>query len=211
MATGFREVTDVAPWLRFTLRLARLLLVLAAVLVPCGTATAYEPEAAPSDSAAPSSAAAPSPAGSRPGEARPQPDHPDGPAARTEGKEDADRTEGKEDTDRTNDADGTDEEIGEGEGEGDDDTSPQRTGPRTPQEDDDGDGLVDPTGSESPQAAGQVPSATPSADAANPDLDRDDQETATGPAMRLLPLGSGLVLIGLGLGLAFLGLRVRRG
>ncbi|MFE9645228.1 hypothetical protein ACFYO0_14155 [Streptomyces sp. NPDC006365] len=31
------------------------------------------------------------------------------------------------------------------------------------------------------------------------------------PVLRLLPLGSGLVLIGLGLGLAFLGLRVRRG
>ncbi|WP_461073382.1 hypothetical protein [Streptomyces pseudoechinosporeus] len=31
------------------------------------------------------------------------------------------------------------------------------------------------------------------------------------PVLRVLPLGSGLVLIGLGLGLAFLGLRVRRG
>ncbi|MBQ1090959.1 hypothetical protein [Streptomyces sp. B93] len=31
------------------------------------------------------------------------------------------------------------------------------------------------------------------------------------PVLRILPLGSGLVLIGLGLGLAFVGLRVRRG
>ncbi|MFF7447536.1 MULTISPECIES: hypothetical protein [unclassified Streptomyces] len=31
------------------------------------------------------------------------------------------------------------------------------------------------------------------------------------PVLRILPLGSGLVLIGLGLGLAFIGLRVRRG
>ncbi|MET8943283.1 hypothetical protein ABZX30_06770 [Streptomyces sp. NPDC004542] len=32
-----------------------------------------------------------------------------------------------------------------------------------------------------------------------------------GPFVRILPLGSGLVLIGMGLGLAFVGLRVRRG
>ncbi|MEV5316619.1 hypothetical protein AB0K92_02895 [Streptomyces sp. NPDC052687] len=31
------------------------------------------------------------------------------------------------------------------------------------------------------------------------------------PVLRILPLGSGMVLIGLGLGLAFVGLRVRRG
>ncbi|MFD3835909.1 hypothetical protein ACFWWC_06565 [Streptomyces sp. NPDC058642] len=36
-------------------------------------------------------------------------------------------------------------------------------------------------------------------------------ESPTEPVLRILPLGSGLVLIGLGLGLAFLGLRVRRG
>jgi hypothetical protein len=30
------------------------------------------------------------------------------------------------------------------------------------------------------------------------------------PVLRVLPLGSGLVLIGLGLGLAFIGLRLRR-
>ncbi|RPF34894.1 hypothetical protein [Streptomyces sp. TLI_185] len=30
------------------------------------------------------------------------------------------------------------------------------------------------------------------------------------PVLRILPLGSGLVLIGLGLGLAFIGLRMRR-
>ncbi len=31
-----------------------------------------------------------------------------------------------------------------------------------------------------------------------------------GPVLRILPLGSGLVLIGLGLGLAFFALRLRR-
>ncbi|MGW3985615.1 hypothetical protein [Streptomyces sp. NPDC004830] len=36
-------------------------------------------------------------------------------------------------------------------------------------------------------------------------------ESPTAPVLRILPLGSGLVLIGLGLGLAFLGLRLRRG
>ncbi|MFE9608128.1 hypothetical protein [Streptomyces sp. NPDC006012] len=211
MTTGFREVTDVAPWLRFTLRLARLLLVLAAVLVPCGTATAYEPEAAPADSANPSTSAEPSPAGSRTGGALPRPDHPDGPAVPTKGKEDPDRTHDTDDTDGTEGADDADEEIGKGEGDGDDDASPRQTGPRNPHEDDDGDGVTDPVGSQSPQAAGRLPSATPSADAANPGIAGDGGESATEPAMRLLPLGSGLILIGLGLGLAFLGLRVRRG
>ncbi|MEV0740935.1 hypothetical protein AB0I51_34505 [Streptomyces sp. NPDC050549] len=36
-------------------------------------------------------------------------------------------------------------------------------------------------------------------------------EDPTEPVLRILPLGSGLILIGLGLGLAFIGLRVRRG
>ncbi|MGW3107461.1 hypothetical protein [Streptomyces sp. NPDC001100] len=35
-------------------------------------------------------------------------------------------------------------------------------------------------------------------------------EDPTEPVLRILPLGSGLILIGLGLGLAFIGLRVRR-
>ncbi|GAA0902472.1 hypothetical protein [Streptomyces thermoalcalitolerans] len=34
--------------------------------------------------------------------------------------------------------------------------------------------------------------------------------TETGPMLRMLPLGSGLILIGLGLGLAFIALRLRR-
>jgi hypothetical protein len=35
-------------------------------------------------------------------------------------------------------------------------------------------------------------------------------ERPVGPVLRILPLGSGLVLIGLGLGLAFFALRLRR-
>jgi hypothetical protein len=38
-----------------------------------------------------------------------------------------------------------------------------------------------------------------------------DAERAAEPVLRILPLGSGLVLIGLGLGLALLGARLRRG
>ena len=34
--------------------------------------------------------------------------------------------------------------------------------------------------------------------------------TPAEPVLRILPLGSGLVLIGLGLGFAFIGLRLRR-
>jgi predicted lipid-binding transport protein (Tim44 family) len=36
-------------------------------------------------------------------------------------------------------------------------------------------------------------------------------EGAAGPVLKVLPLGSGLVLVGLGLALAFVGLRLRRG
>jgi hypothetical protein len=38
-----------------------------------------------------------------------------------------------------------------------------------------------------------------------------EAESPAEPVLRIMPLGSGLVLIGLGLGLAFLGLRLRRG
>ncbi|AIR99473.1 hypothetical protein [Streptomyces glaucescens] len=38
-----------------------------------------------------------------------------------------------------------------------------------------------------------------------------DRERTREPVLRILPLGSGMVLIGLGFALAFLGLRVRRG
>ncbi|MFE7855881.1 hypothetical protein [Streptomyces sp. NPDC057403] len=65
---------------------------------------------------------------------------------------------------------------------------------------------------ESPEAvgsapAGQVTPGTP------PGADRQSVTRAVAPAepvLRILPLGSGLVLIGLGLGLAFIGLRLRR-
>ncbi|MEU6604003.1 hypothetical protein ABZ922_02840 [Streptomyces shenzhenensis] len=77
-------------WLRSPLRLIRLLLVLAAVLIPCGTATAYCPEAALPDLTGPSASAEPSRAGNRPAEGRPRPGRPDGPPAHTEGVDDPD-------------------------------------------------------------------------------------------------------------------------
>ncbi|MFC5851588.1 hypothetical protein ACFPZI_06960 [Streptomyces chlorus] len=57
----------------------------------------------------------------------------------------------------------------------------------------------------SQEAAATVPSEVSRRHAANPGTER-----SAGPMLRILPLGSGLVLIGLGLGLAFVGLRLRR-
>jgi hypothetical protein len=50
----------------------------------------------------------------------------------------------------------------------------------------------------------------PSAPAEQPVREAATAERPSGPVLRILPLGSGLVLIGLGLGLAFVGLRLRR-
>ncbi|QTD99751.1 hypothetical protein [Streptomyces cyanogenus] len=64
-----------------------------------------------------------------------------------------------------------------------------------------------PSASSSPQEAGSAPAGRPE----QPVRQAAPQgEAATEPVLRLLPLGSGLVLIGLGLGLALLGLRLRR-
>ncbi|MBV7698194.1 hypothetical protein KWI83_21910 [Streptomyces sp. TRM70350] len=65
-------------------------------------------------------------------------------------------------------------------------------------------------------AADDVPASPPASDAgaATHEDEPVDQAVvdsdASGPVLRILPLGSGLVLIGLGLGLAFVALRVRR-
>ncbi|MFE7976947.1 hypothetical protein [Streptomyces shenzhenensis] len=166
-------------WLRPTLRLIRLLLVLAAVLIPCGTATAYFPETAPPDLTGPSASAEPSRAGSRPAEGRPRPGRPDGPAAHTEGVDDPDEAE-RED--------------------GVDDASPSTTAPWGHHGDDYD--AATPTASESTQQAGLAPSALPPTENA-----AQGRASGSDPSLRLLPLGSGMVLIGLGL--ALVGLRVR--
>ncbi|GAA3975561.1 hypothetical protein GCM10022384_27240 [Streptomyces marokkonensis] len=76
----------------------------------------------------------------------------------------------------------------------------------------DGDGaggiLGNPNTPVSPGEAVLVPSPSPSRTLSQASTHAED---ATGPVLRVLPLGSGLVLIGLGLALAFVGLRLRRG
>lgn len=59
-----------------------------------------------------------------------------------------------------------------------------------------------PPPAEPPGEAGLVPSEAPGVDST--------EEQPVGRVLRILPLGSGLLLIGLGLGLAFLALRLRR-
>ncbi|RSN48894.1 hypothetical protein DMH12_25765 [Streptomyces sp. WAC 04229] len=65
----------------------------------------------------------------------------------------------------------------------------------------------DPATAEPSGEAALVPSAAPS----RPQPGTGTRAAATEPVLRVLPLGSGLVLIGLGLALAFVGLRLRRG
>ncbi|MFE2047606.1 hypothetical protein [Streptomyces sp. NPDC059459] len=69
---------------------------------------------------------------------------------------------------------------------------------------DDQDASEESPGALPPGKANKVPSASPS-------RDRTGTDQATEPALRVLPLGSGLVLVGLGLALGLVGLRLRRG
>ncbi|MGW7254669.1 hypothetical protein [Streptomyces sp. NPDC054834] len=192
LADWAREVTDVTPWLRFTLRVAPLPFLLAAVVLPYGATASYGAQPTPSDSAtrspgpshSSSASASPSRAGSRAGEGRRRPGRPEEPAAEVEGDDD---TASAQDTDPQDVA--PQDEAGEA------------------QEPQDG-GTEPPAASESPGQTDPVPSAPPQ------DPDRtvaQGGEDAAEPFVRILPLGSGLILIGLGLGLAFVGLRVRRG
>lgn len=187
------------PWLRFTLRVAPLPLLLAAVVLPYGATASYGVQPVPPGSATRSPApsrssspsAGPSRAGSRAGEGRQRPGRPQAPAAEVEGDDDtATATATAQDRD-PQDVDPQDE-AGEAQE------------PQEPQ-----DGGTEPSAAGSPGAADPVPSSTPSQ---APDRAvAQDGEDAAEPFVRILPLGSGLVLIGLGLGLAFVGLRVRRG
>ncbi|MFD7434922.1 hypothetical protein [Streptomyces sp. NPDC059861] len=87
-----------------------------------------------------------------------------------------------------------------------------------------GEGRLRPGRPDEPGTATARPSGTGAADdgsappsASDPGAADEDEDVQavpgadpSGPVLRILPLGSGLVLIGLGLGLAFLALRVRR-
>ncbi|MFI0810753.1 hypothetical protein [Streptomyces echinatus] len=94
-------------------------------------------------------------------------------------------------------------------------------GPGTEVEGDDDPGSATPAAQPAEPETTNLPSASEPAvetglDSATPPPTPDAQQAAdqgeasTEPVLRILPLGSGLVLIGLGLGLAFLGLRLRR-
>ncbi|MEU3143179.1 MULTISPECIES: hypothetical protein [unclassified Streptomyces] len=64
-----------------------------------------------------------------------------------------------------------------------------------------------PDAAQSRETAAPVPSEVSRQPAANA---ATGTGRSAGPMLRILPLGSGLVLMGLGLGLAFVGLRLRR-
>ncbi|MFI9821042.1 hypothetical protein ACIHFC_11310 [Streptomyces sp. NPDC052013] len=67
-------------------------------------------------------------------------------------------------------------------------------------------------GSQAPGTGAAVPPASDGTAPVSPAADGvAGPEQSAEPVLRILPLGSGLVLIGLGCGLAFLGLRLRRG
>ncbi|MFF7735367.1 MULTISPECIES: hypothetical protein [unclassified Streptomyces] len=82
-----------------------------------------------------------------------------------------------------------------------------RVRPGRPEDAEEGPGVTDAT------AVPQEPPETvpePSAPAEQPVREAAAAERPTGQVLRILPLGSGLLLIGLGLGLAFFALRLRR-
>ncbi|WP_079178863.1 hypothetical protein [Streptomyces humi] len=180
---------------------ARLLLVLATALLPCGTATAHEPGPRPGPSDSTGSPASPEPslAGTVAGEGRLRPGRPLGPAVAVAGDDDPD--------------------AAPDDGQADDPGADQADDPgAVPDDDPDGTTASEPAGND----AGR-----PSATAAQPPGDAvlvpaspqpppvhqaiaPGQDDGTEPVLDILPLGSGLVLVGLGLGLAFIGLRVRR-
>ncbi|MFE1881092.1 hypothetical protein [Streptomyces diastatochromogenes] len=206
------------PWLRLTLRLLRLVLVLATAVPVYGATTAYGAEAAPPDSPAPSASPSPAPSALRSPAlrvsaapaARSSSDASASPSAPPEPSRAGSRAgEGRR---RPGRPDGPPAEE-----EGDDDTGPFTGAPDT----------GDPENGypEEPETAvtpDQAPAVSPSPAEAGLNPARPPQQPAdqsavhqgqapTEPTLQILPLGSGLVLIGLGLGLAFLGLRVRRG
>lgn len=186
------------PWLRFTFRVAPLPLLLAAVVLLYGATASHgagpTPTASATRSPSPSSSpsASPSRAGSRAGEGRQRPGRPEAPAVEFEG--DDDTTSVPQDTARE-DPDPQDEAGDEPRDEAGDTQEPPDGGADTA------------TASQSPGDAGLVPSSPSSRPGGRTVAGGED---TVEPLVRILPLGSGLVLIGLGLGLGLLGLRVRR-
>ena len=173
-------VTDVTPWLR-PLRVTGLLLVLLVGPAPMSYAVPHVSSYEP--------APGESRAGSRAGEGRERPGRSPAPTKETE--EEAEEAEEAEEEEAQDEA------------------------PDEAQEEDAGVGHPDgPADSE--QSEGAVARETPgnTAPGSHPPVDAEQAASrrvrASEPVLRVLPLGSGLVLIGLGLGLAFVALRVRR-
>ncbi|MGY4923831.1 hypothetical protein [Streptomyces sp. 900105755] len=194
---GDRPLGQVRP------ALVRLLLALAAVLLPCGTAVGYGPGPVPSDSAHASATPEPSLAGTVAGEGRMRPGRPEGPGTKVE-DQDPDDPDGPgdpddpEDSGRPDDQGGMDDQGGPGEG-----TATESAGS--------GVGSPAATAAQPPREAVLAPASPSQPHPTSGQAVGPGQEDDTEPVLQVLPLGSGLVLIGLGLGLAFVGLRVRRG
>jgi hypothetical protein len=228
-----REVTVVTSWLRVVG--AAVVLGAGTVVVPhgpgaapLGTAVAHgaeetrvvarpSPDNADEDadededenendtSASPSPSASPSRAGSRPGEGRERP-------GRREAADEESRGAGPRERPGRDEA--ADEDADGGGRDADGATEPPDDGTGAPRPEGDG------AASRAPGEAGTVPQAPASQEAvpvpgtssrsAVPDPVAGG-EPAVEPVLRILPLGSGLMLIGLGLGLAFVALRMRQG
>ncbi|MGW3358248.1 hypothetical protein ACWDFL_22890 [Streptomyces bungoensis] len=194
-----------APWLRPTLRRGRLLLVIAAAVPVFGTAPAYGAEAAPAPHgspappartavpASPAALASASPAASLSPSRAAEPSRAGSRAG--EGRMRPGRPDGPAAEEEGDDDSGT---VTGASHPGD----PEAGYPEEPET------AGSAAASATPEEAGLDPARSPEP-STTPGTARQGQEAAE-PALRILPLGTGLVLIGLGLGLAFVGLRVRR-
>jgi hypothetical protein len=185
-ADRHREVTDVAPWLS-TLRATGVVVVLGAgaVVSPYGAGWSYGAGSSYGDEVTRDAVAAPA----RPADSSSAPaDEPSRAGSRP--------GEGRDRPGRREEAPEEEDEDQDGD-EGD-------VGGDVPGDPDAGDDTAVP---EEPQEAVPVPSASPH-QAAPQAVARAERPAE--PVLRILPLGSGLILIGLGLGLAFAGLRLRR-
>ncbi|KMS86974.1 hypothetical protein ACZ91_33140 [Streptomyces regensis] len=89
-----------------------------------------------------------------------------------------------------------------------DDAPPPATPAAQPEEPEEPETAEVPSVSPSPLETGPDPTGSPQGPGAEQAAQQG--EAPTEPVLRILPLGSGLVLIGLGLGLALLGLRLRK-
>ncbi|WP_406488406.1 hypothetical protein [Streptomyces phaeochromogenes] len=169
------------PWLR-PLRVTGLLLVLLAGPAPMSYAVPHVSsyEPAPGESRA----------GSRAGEGRERPGRAPTPTKETEETEEEQQEEQDEEAapdEAQEEAQDEDAGVGHPDGPADGEQSEGAVAPETP-------------GNTAPRS--------------HPPFDAEQAAgrhvRASEPVLRVLPLGSGLVLIGLGLGLAFVALRVRR-